>query len=65
MMSKCRKLVVGDKGVGKSALIRRFTGGQFVEVNKCLNEKHLLSDLFSDDYSFSKCQKPKNPFCGQ
>jgi GTPase SAR1 family protein len=25
--------VVGDEGVGKSALVRRFTSGVFVEVN--------------------------------
>ena len=38
MMSECKVVVVGDKGVGKSGLVRRFTGGQFVEVNKVLNE---------------------------
>ena len=38
MMSECKVVVVGDKGVGKNALVRRFTGGQFVEVNECLNE---------------------------
>ena len=31
-MSDCKVAVVGDKGVGKSALVRRFTAGQFDEV---------------------------------
>ena len=31
-MSECRVVVVGDKGVGKSALISRFATGMFVEV---------------------------------
>ena len=31
-MCECRVVVVGDKGVGKSALIRRFTTGVFTEV---------------------------------
>jgi GTPase SAR1 family protein len=32
-MSLCKVVVVGDEGVGKSALVRRFTSGMFVEVN--------------------------------
>ena len=32
-MSECKVVVVGDKGVGKSSLVRRFTSGQYVEVN--------------------------------
>ena len=32
-MSECKVVVVGDKGVGKSALVRKFTSGQYVEIN--------------------------------
>ena len=31
-MSLCNVVVMGDEGVGKSALVRRFTSGMFVEV---------------------------------
>jgi GTPase SAR1 family protein len=32
-MLEYKVVVVGDKGVGKSALVRRFCTDQFVEVN--------------------------------
>jgi GTPase SAR1 family protein len=43
---------VGDEGVGKSALVRRFTSGMFVEVNIKSSiiqtySKHVFSQEFS------------------
>ena len=39
-VGRCRVVVVGGEGVGKSALVRRFTNGVFVEVI-CLSLKML------------------------
>ena len=65
-MSLCKVVVVGDEGVGKGALVRRFTSGMFVEVHIkfCILQtypKHVFSGVFS----FAECQKPENSFCGK
>ena len=49
-MSECKVVVVGDREVGKSALIRRFTTGNFVEVTieNSNNIDTIMSDFISD-----------------
>ena len=53
-MLEYKVVVVGDKGVGKSALVRRFCTDQFVEVN-------ILESIEPNDYldffrSFQCCR---------
>ena len=62
-MLEYKVIVVGDKGVGKSALVRRFCTDQFVEVNimEFVEPSYLF--MFSGVFNFTKCSKSKNPFC--
>ena len=47
-MCECKVVIVGDKGVGKSALVRRFTAGQFEEVNITSCERMKTNGVISD-----------------
>ena len=57
IMIECRVLVVGDKGVGKSSLIRRFITGNYDEVRYSVTvflssslfffRKHLILPIFN------------------
>ena len=54
-MSECNVVVVGDKGVGKSALIGQFCSGYY-EVCMILYLKSLYCFLFSGVFSFAECR---------
>ena len=59
-MSLCNVVVVGDEGVGKSALVWRFTSGMFVEVNikSSMSQTYSIHD-FSRSFLFYKRLKTK------
>merc|ERR1711915_450658 len=47
----CKVVVVGDQGVGKSALIRRFTSGEFIEdFSVMFNEKNQKIHFVQDKH---------------
>ena len=59
-MLEYKVVVVGDKGVGKSALVRRFCTDQFVKVN--IYGIQTTKYMFSGVFNFAKCSKSENPF---
>jgi GTPase SAR1 family protein len=65
-MPECRVMVVGDKGVGKSALIRRFANGMFVEVNIYYSMRNNIVLFFLQMFSvLPKVQTEKIHFVGR
>ena len=51
---------MGDKELGKTALVRRFTSGHFKEVNNKNCVKIDTYGFFADTSSCDACTKPEN-----